>query len=86
MAWGRCGKVEICGINTTELPLLSPQKNKEYLQKMKNGDKEARQKLIDGNMRLVLSIPRSESKGGSLRYARQRAHPAGNCGAHGLPG
>ena len=56
MAWGRCGKVEICGINTTELPLLSPQKNKEYLQKMKNGDKEARQKLIDGNMRLVLSI------------------------------
>ena len=58
MAWGRCGKVEICGINTTELPLLSLQKNKEYLQKMKNGDKEARQKLIDGNMRHVLSIIR----------------------------
>lgn len=50
------GKVEICGINTAELKTLSQEEKKELLIKAKNGDKAARQSLIDGNLRLVLSI------------------------------
>ena len=49
-------KVEISNVNTANLPLLKPEENKELFEKMKNGDEEARQKLIEGNLRLVLSV------------------------------
>ncbi|MBQ7669451.1 MAG: RNA polymerase sporulation sigma factor SigG [Clostridia bacterium] len=49
-------KVEICGVNTSTLKVLSDAEKKELLIKTKDGDKAARQKLIDGNLRLVLSI------------------------------
>ncbi len=49
-------KVEICGINTSKLPLLSNEEKKELFDKIKNGDKEAREQYIRGNLRLVLSI------------------------------
>lgn len=49
-------KVEICGVNTAKLPILSNQEKKELLIKTKNGDAEAREKLIQGNLRLVLSV------------------------------
>ncbi|MGB9813146.1 MAG: RNA polymerase sporulation sigma factor SigG [Thermovenabulum sp.] len=49
-------KVEICGVNTSKLPVLSNSKMKELFIKAKNGDKEAREKLIYGNLRLVLSV------------------------------
>lgn len=49
-------KVEICGINTNKLPLLSNDEKKELFQKIKSGDKEAREQYIHGNLRLVLSI------------------------------
>lgn len=49
-------KVEICGINTSKLPVLTSGEKKELLIKTKSGDTEAREKLIDGNLRLVLSI------------------------------
>ena len=49
-------KVEICGVNTAKLPILSNQEKKELLIKTKNGDLEAREKLIQGNLRLVLSV------------------------------
>lgn len=49
-------KVEICGVNTSRLKTLSDVEKKELLQKIKQGDKNARQQLIDGNLRLVLSI------------------------------
>ncbi len=49
-------KVEICGVNTAKLPVLSDDEKKELLKRKANGDKEAREKLIDGNLRLVLSI------------------------------
>ena len=49
-------KVEICGVNTSKLPLLSNEEKKELLIKIKNGDKEARTKFIQGNLRLVLSV------------------------------
>ena len=49
-------KVEICGVNTAKLPVLSNEEQHELLNRMKNGDEEARDKMINGNLRLVLSI------------------------------
>ncbi len=49
-------KVEICGVNTSELPLLSNKEKEELFEKIKKGDMEARQKFISGNLRLVLSV------------------------------
>ena len=49
-------KVEICGVNTGALPLLSREEKEELLIKIKAGDLEAREKFINGNLRLVLSV------------------------------
>jgi len=49
-------KVEICGVNTSKLPLLSSSKMDELFKKIKKGDKEAREEFIQGNLRLVLSV------------------------------
>ncbi len=53
MQWG---KVEICGINTAELKVLRESEKIELLRKIRNGDKKAREELINGNLRLVLSV------------------------------
>ena len=50
------GKVEICGVNTSKLSLLSPGEMDLLLHKAKDGDETAREKLIEGNLRLVLSV------------------------------
>ncbi|MBQ7938840.1 MAG: RNA polymerase sporulation sigma factor SigG [Clostridia bacterium] len=49
-------KVEICGVNTAKLATLTSEEKRDLLARTKAGDKQARQKLIDGNLRLVLSI------------------------------
>lgn len=49
-------KVEIAGVNTSNLPVLSNDEKKELLISIKNGDIEAREKFINGNLRLVLSV------------------------------
>ncbi len=49
-------KVEICGVNTANLPTLTSAEKKVLLGKVKQGDMGARERLIDGNLRLVLSI------------------------------
>jgi len=49
-------KVEICGLNTSQLKVLSDAEKKELLIKTKQGDTAARQDLIYGNLRLVLSV------------------------------
>lgn len=49
-------KVEICGVNTSKLPTLGDAEKTELLQRVKKGDKAAREKLIDCNLKLVLSI------------------------------
>lgn len=49
-------KVEIANINTSKLPKLDATQNKELFLKMKQGDEAAREELINGNLRLVLSI------------------------------
>ena len=50
------GKVEICGVNTSSLNLLSPVEMDMLLRRAKEGDQAAREKLIEGNLRLVLSV------------------------------
>ena len=50
------GKVEICGINTAKLKTLTHGEMDELLLRAKDGDLEAREKLIEGNLRLVLSV------------------------------
>jgi RNA polymerase sporulation-specific sigma factor len=49
-------KVEICGVNTSRLPVIPGSKMKELFIKMHNGDEKAREKLVNGNLRLVLSV------------------------------
>ncbi|MEE1239725.1 MAG: RNA polymerase sporulation sigma factor SigG [Acutalibacteraceae bacterium] len=49
-------KVIICGVDTSKLPLLKEKEKEELLRKVKTGDKTARDKLINGNLRLVLSV------------------------------
>ena len=49
-------KVEICGVNTAKLPLLSEEEKKELFDKIGKGDRAARETFIKGNLRLVLSI------------------------------
>lgn len=49
-------KVEICGVNTSKLPVLADKQMKELLKRIKEGDKAAREEFIRGNLRLVLSI------------------------------
>ena len=50
------GKVEICGVNTARLKVLSQTETDMLLRRAKEGDESARQKLIEGNLRLVLSV------------------------------
>jgi RNA polymerase sporulation-specific sigma factor len=49
-------KVEICGVNTSKLPVLTNAKMRELFVQINNGDASAREKLISGNLRLVLSV------------------------------
>ena len=49
-------KVEICGVNTSELKVLTDDEKKDLLIKAKSGDESARRELISGNLRLVLSV------------------------------
>ena len=49
-------KVEICGVNTSELVLLDDDRKRALLERIKAGDANARDELICGNLRLVLSI------------------------------
>ena len=50
------GKVEICGVNTAALPILKNAETRALLERARGGDAEARDRLISGNLRLVLSV------------------------------
>ena len=49
-------KVEICGVNTSKLPVLKAEEKEELFRRIKQGDEEARELYIKGNLRLVLSV------------------------------
>lgn len=50
------GKVEICGVNTAKLKVLKSEQSLELLRRARQGDVQAREELISGNLRLVLSV------------------------------
>ena len=50
------GKVEICGVNTAKLPTLTAAETDALLRRAKDGDSAARERLVEGNLRLVLSV------------------------------
>lgn len=50
------GKVEICGVNTSKLPVVKSAQQEQFFEKIKQGDGQARQQYIEGNLRLVLSV------------------------------
>lgn len=58
------GKVEICGVNTAKLKVLSEEKKTELLARVKKGDEVAREELINGNLKLVLSVIKRFSRRG----------------------
>ena len=49
-------KVEICGVNTSKLPLLTNEEKTDLFRRIQNGDTDARETYIKGNLRLVLSV------------------------------
>lgn len=49
-------KVEICGVNTSKLPILNNEQKKELFERIREGDNSARDEFIKGNLRLVLSV------------------------------
>ncbi len=49
-------KVEICGVNTSKLPVLSREQKKQLFERIKQGDTGAREEFVQGNLRLVLSV------------------------------
>ena len=61
------GKVEICGVNTGRLPTLDAETTRSLLQRVRQGDRSAREELIAANLRLVLSvIQRFAARGESI--------------------
>lgn len=55
---GYNSKVEICGVNTADLPVLKESKKRELLVSAHSGNKKAREELINGNLKLILSVIR----------------------------
>ena len=52
------GKVEICGVNTAKLPILNEEEKEALFVRIKEGDREAKEEYIKGNLRLVLRVIR----------------------------
>ncbi len=65
------GKVEICGVNTACLPTLTQEETDALLRRVRAGDREARSRLIEGNLRLVLSVIQ--------RFAARRSQKGESC-------
>ena len=49
-------KVELCGVNTAQLPTLTEAEKRELLLRAQTGDRQARERMVEGNLRLVLSV------------------------------
>ena len=58
--------MEICGVNTAKLPVLPNKKMRELLARIKEGDQDAREEMVQGNLRLVLSVIQRFNNRGEL--------------------
>ena len=70
-------KVEICGVNTAKLQTLRNDEMRELLDRSRHGDKAARDKLIYGNLRLVLSVIQRFTSRGETRTTSFRSAASG---------
>lgn len=66
------GKVDICGVSTSQLRVLSQEETDSLLRRSRQGDEQARQTLIEGNLRLVLSVIQRFDKRGKARTTCSR--------------
>ena len=57
-------KVELCGLNTGQLPVLSEDEKRRLLVRVRAGDRKAREQMVEGNLRLVLSVVQKFSNRG----------------------
>ena len=62
-------KVELCGVNTSRLPVLNAEEKETLLKKAREGDAAARERYIQGNLRLVLSVTAVKTPTISFRSA-----------------
>ena len=53
---GMYNKVELCGLNTAQLPVLTEDEKRRLLIQARGGDRKAREQMVEGNLRLVLSV------------------------------
>ena len=70
-------KVEICGVNTSKLPVLKAEEKEELFEKIRQGDKHARELYIKGNLRLVLSVIKrfqNSSENADRLYRSYKSH------------
>ena len=72
------GKVEICGVNTSKLKVLKNEETTELLKRSKQGDMEAREQLIAGNLRLVLSVIQKFTNRGKMWTTSFRSGVSGS--------
>ena len=62
------GKVDLCGVDTSKLPVISAERMRQLFPLVHSGDKAARDEFLQGNLRLVLSvIQRFASRGEKVR-------------------
>lgn len=66
------GKVEICGVNTAKLPILNEEEKEALFVRIKEGDREAKEEYIKGNLRLVLSVIDDLGQAGRTRMICSR--------------
>ena len=59
-------KVELCGVDTAQLPVLSEAEKRQLLTRARAGDAAARQAMIEGNLRLVLSVVQRFAQRGEI--------------------
>ena len=63
-------KVELCGVDTAQLPVLSEAEKRQLLTRARAGDAAARQAMIEGNLRLVLSVVQRFAQRGASGSSR----------------
>ena len=64
------GKVELCGVDTARLPVLSEAEKSRLIKAARAGDRQARQEMVQGNLRLVLSVVQRFAGRGGI-YCRE---------------
>ena len=74
---GMYNKVELCGLNTAALPVLTEEEKRSLLVRARAGDRQAREQMVEGNLRLVLSVVQRFAQRAHQGHRQLRPRPAG---------